>query len=91
MTESDYKINKTDDEWPNPQQFSLIGKKWYRSKTIVGLGLPLATLGLAILALPEFKAFVASLPPEYIGLATLAVSVATVVLRHVTTGPVEWK
>lgn len=65
-------------------------KKWYKSKSIT-FGASLAVLGLAILALPEVQAFIAGLPPEYLGLATLAMSVITVVLRHVTTGPIEWK
>lgn len=63
-------------------------KKWYQSKTIVGLGGSLAVLGLAILALPEFQTLVASLPIEYTGYAALFVSVVTVVLRYITDKPI---
>lgn len=58
-------------------------KSWYKSKTMV-FGGALAALGLAILALPEFQALIATLPTEYVGYATLAVSVVTVVLRYFT-------
>lgn len=58
-------------------------KPWYKSKTIA-FGALLGALGLAILALPEFQALIATLPTEYVGYATLVVSVVTVVLRYFT-------
>ena len=59
-------------------------KSWYKSKTIIVLQVPLAILGLAIIALPEFQAVIDSLPIQYIGLATLFVSLAGTVLRFIT-------
>ena len=50
-------------------------KAWYKSKTIIGLQVPLAILGMAIIALPEFQAVIVSLPIEYIGTVTLFVSI----------------
>lgn len=71
-------------------EINMHSKKWYKSKTIVGLSGSLAALGLAIINLPEFKAIIASLPAEYIGYGSLAVAVAVTVLRAVTNNPVEW-
>jgi hypothetical protein len=72
------KLRKGDDEM----------KRWYQSKTI-GFGATLAALGLAILALPEFQALLATLPTEYTGYGALIISVVTVILRWVTDKPIE--
>jgi hypothetical protein len=64
-------------------------KSWYKSKTIIALQVPLAILGLAIIALPEFQAVIDSLPIQYIGLATLFVSIVGTILRFVTKQPIE--
>lgn len=64
------------------------GKKWYKSKT-VGLGGTLAVLGLAILQLPQLQAVIEQVPVEHQGAATLVVGIAVVVLRQVTTEPLD--
>ena len=64
-------------------------KAWYKSKTVIVLQVPLAILGMAIITLPEFQAVVDNLPIEYIGMATLFVSLAGTVLRFVTKQPIE--
>ena len=64
-------------------------KSWYKSKTIITLQVPLAILGLAIIVLPEFQAVIDSLPIQYVGLATLFVSIVGTALRFVTKQPIE--
>ena len=64
-------------------------KAWYKSKTIIVLQVPLAVLGMAIIALPEFQAVVNYLPIEYIGIVTLFVSLVGTILRFVTKQPIK--
>lgn len=65
------------------------GKKWYRSKTMY-LGGSIASLGLAILTMPEFQRFILELPAEQKGWALIIVGGLVGALRIITNQPVEW-
>jgi hypothetical protein len=64
----------------------LTPKPVYKSKTNL-FGASLAALGLAILALPEFKILVETVPVEYQAAFLFAHSITIVVLRQFTDSP----
>lgn len=64
-------------------------KKWYKSKTMY-LGGSIASLGLAILTMPELQRLILDLPADQKGIALVIIGGLVGALRIITKQPVEW-
>lgn len=71
---------------PTPTEVEVQPKPFFTSK-LIGLGSGLTVLGLAILAMPELRDFIATLPPEYQGGVTLVIGIAVIILRAYSSQP----